>query len=206
MPIDEKERLERAKKNKEKFTYTPKQKSLKLVKEVKLKGVSFDFDLKRFRELQCYLYHFGNLGITSENMREEFEGKTLLIYKFAGVTTKRTKCPWCYAPQEHLLTHIHEAHNKNELHLQYLKFQELLYKELLRIIRDTPHYFATMFLNAGCQLCDNPITEGRELCCSIPTSFRDRARSLAIMGFDAKSIKDKKLIMNPNYGQIILAP
>jgi len=204
--MDEKTRLDKYEANRKVFKWENTAPGIKLIDRVRLKNVRFVFN-KRLRNMKCYLYHMDKLGITERNLEEEFEGKILLIYTNTPKTilTKRHKCPFCFGPHENLLKHLEEAHNKTISNLVELQFQFKLYKELLRIVRETKYYFSTMFINSGCQLCDNPVLKGRELCCSIPTSFRDRARSLHILGLTAKGL-DREYFATPNMGQIILAP
>jgi len=204
--MGEEERVNRFLANREDFEFEKHNRGITLIDKITLEGVNTYFDKGLFRRLKCYLYHFRQLGIKETDITKEFEGKTLLVYKMVkkNISNSR-KCPWCYMPTEDLRTHIEKAHNKNQYNLQYLEFQKNLYKELLRIIRDTDYYMSFMFLNAGCQMCDNPVMPGRELCCSIPTSFRDRARSLKIMGVTAANLPEKYLIKS-NIGHILLAP
>ena len=203
--MDEKTRLDKYEANRKVFKWENTAPGIKLIDRVRLKNVRFVFN-KRLRNMKCYLYHMDKLGITERNLEEEFEGKILLVYSHKITSVGRGhKCKWCFGPHEDLLKHIEEAHSKTISNLIELQFQFKLYKELLRIVRETKYYFSTMFINSGCQLCDNPVLKGRELCCSIPTSFRDRARSLHILGLTAKGL-DREYFATPNMGQIILAP
>jgi len=204
--MDEKKRIKRYIANREEFDFKLHNKHIQLVEKTTLKNVKVKFDRRRFRQLQCYLYHFGKLGITPKDIEGEFEGKTLLIYRIVPKRISRRKvCPFCYQPVDNFEEHIIKAHDKTLDNIQLLEFQKNLYSELLRIIRETEYYMSLAFINAGCQMCDDPIMEGRELCCSIPTSFRDRSRSLSIMGVSAESVS-KGLLHHHRYGQIILAP
>jgi len=144
-------------------------------------------------------------GISEENIAEELEGSKILIYRQVPkkLSSARKKCLWCYEPTPDLLKHV-ALHDKTKADIQAVDFQKALYQELLRIVRDTRYYMALMFLNAGCQMCDDPVMKGREGCCSIPTSFRDRARSLLHMGVTANGLDP--YLQSKRYGQIILAP
>ena len=205
MILDEKTRIEKYIKNRKIFKWDNTVSGIELIDRVRLKNVSFTFS-KQMKHSKCYLYHMDKLGITERNLEEEFEGKILLVYSHKITSVGRGhKCKWCFGPHEDLLKHIEEAHSKTISNLIELQFQFKLYKELLRIVRETKYYFSTMFIDSGCQLCDNPVLKGRELCCSIPTSFRDRARSLHILGLTAKGL-DREYFATPNMGQIILAP
>jgi len=201
------EKVRIAKYFEEKKAFNPqetKSNNIEFVEKITLKGVKVLFEEETFRNLRCYLYHFDKLGISAENIRKEFEGKDMLIYRLTGNKLSRArKCPWCYAPVEKMESHILEAHGKTMRNIMYMKFQQNLYKELLTVVRETDHHFATMFMNVGCQLCVDPVMKGRELCCSIPTSFRDRMRSLRIMGITAKTLP-KEYVTNPRIGQILL--
>ncbi len=205
--MDEKNRIKKYEKQKNtKFNYKNHNPGIILIKKTNLENVTVDFDLTLFRKMKCYLYHFRHLGISQENMAHTLEGKRTLIYRMKDPKPlRRKKCPWCYMPVENLEEHIKKAHNKTIKNIHMLDFQKNLYKELLRIVRETPHYMSLAFVNAGCQMCDNPTMEGRELCCSIPTSFRDRSRSLNILGMKAKNLEEK-YITKKNMGQIILLP
>jgi hypothetical protein len=204
--MDEKDRIEKYEKERKPFLWTNTPDSIKFVQKIRLKSVRFDLDKRKLAKLRCYLYHIDRLGISEHNFEEEFEGKTLLIYSNTYPKFRtRTKCPWCFGPTEDFLKHIKEAHNKTEDNVVRFSFQQKLYRELLRIVRETPYHFATMFLNKGCEYCDNPVMKGRELCCSIPTSFRDRARSLTMLGMSASNLKEE-YVTDPNMGQILLAP
>jgi hypothetical protein len=206
--IGEKERIEKYFAEKQEFTFEDHNNRIELIDTIKLKKVKCDFDQRKFRKLKCYLYHFDRLGINEGNIVDEFEGKKLLIYKSREKNKiRRSKCPWCYMPigHEKLENHILTGHNKTISDIKLLDFQKNLYREMLRIVRETEYYFGSMFINAGCRMCDNPITEGRELCCSIPTSFRDRARSLSIMGVSSRRLPEEYLL-DESIGQILLAP
>jgi len=206
--IDEAKRVKRYLEQREEFSFRNHAKSLILVKKTILKGVSFNFDRQKCRKIKCYLYHFDKLGITSKEMAATVEGKTILIYKSGQKKTtsvRRTKCPWCYAPTKDFEKHISSIHQKTLKNIRLLTYQNNLYSELLRIIRETEYYMSLAFLNAGCQLCDNPVMKGRELCCSIPTSFRNRMRSLNLLGMTTSNI-DPKYFDKTRYGQIILLP
>lgn len=206
--IDEAERIRRYKAQRKKFSYNDHAKGIMLVKKAVLKDVHFEFDRYRFEQLKCYLYHFDKLGVTAKEMEETFEGKTILIYKSIKrkpVIMTRRKCPWCYAPTNDFIEHIRKVHGKTKHNVFALRFQKDLYTELLRIIRETEYYMSLAFLNRGCQLCDDPVMPGRELCCSIPTSFRDRMRSLKFLNITTSNI-DPKYFENNKYGQIVLLP
>jgi hypothetical protein len=203
---DEKKRIKKYLANKESFSFQDHSKHIQLVKEVTLEDVTAKFDFKKFRRMQCYLYHLDKLGITSREIAKGLEGKTMLIYRIIPRRiSRRTKCPWCYAPVEDFYRHIKKAHGKTRRNIALLDFQKDLYTELLRIIRETEHYMSLAFINNGCQLCDDPVMEGRELCCSIPTSFRDRMRSLNHLGVTVSGV-DLDFLQHYRYGQIILLP
>jgi len=205
--MKEEERIAKYLANRNPFRWWDTNNGIKFVHKIKLKNVEFRLDLVKLVKLKCYLYKLHDLGITATNLAEEFEGKSLLFYKNTktSLSSRRTKCAWCYAPVDNFEEHIKEVHNKTMTNILYMKFQQNLYKELLRVVRETRFYFATAFINVGCQLCDNPVMKGRELCCSIPTSFRDRARSLKLLGLHADGLKQEWL-KDPLMGQIILAP
>lgn len=203
---DETKRVKKYLANKDEFSFQDHNKYIKLMAQITLEGVEVKFDFKKFRRIQCYLYHFDKLGVTNKEVAKSIEERTMLIYRIMPKRiTKRTKCPWCYAPVEDFYRHIKKAHGKTRRNIVLLDFQKNLYTELLRIIRETEHYMSLAFINNGCQLCDNPVMEGRELCCSIPTSFRDRMRSLHHLGVTANGI-DPDFFKHHRYGQIILLP
>jgi hypothetical protein len=187
------------------FDFKAHNKKIQLITTLKLEGVSVKFDKKKLKQLKCYLYHFDRLGISEENIAEELEGSKILIYRQVPkkLSSARKKCLWCYEPTPDLLKHV-ALQDKTKADIQAVDFQKALYQELLRIVRDTRYYMALMFLNAGCQMCDDPVMKGREGCCSIPTSFRDRARSLLHMGVTANGLDP--YLQSKRYGQIILAP
>ena len=187
----------------------------KLVDHIKIK----EWIPKLKKPHPCYLYDFDSMGITPEQFAEVIVGEEAMIFekpfkdKLAG-----TKCPWCdynarkkaqkgnlrtfdhqISMQNHIYTHV-----KNIVSYQVLKFQSELYTMRLQLVRQGHHECIAFLVQHECNYCIAPVIEGREGMCALPTSTRNRMRSLKTLGYPIKSITKHRIYEWSAMGVIIL--
>lgn len=175
---------------------------IKRIHSIILKDVKLDP-----KPSQCFMHDLEFLGVDINDVRDELEGQTMLIYNgdFASGNKLRS-CPWCKdqlnVPLE---LHSFRKHAKTVVHLLMRSFQVELYRERLRLLRAglADHtYF--VYMNQPCQFCDFERARGRGLC-SIPESARNKTRSLIMFGFSASNFPSS-FLKKSNIGYIIGRP
>ena len=145
------------------------------------------------QKTNCYLYNFKESGFSEQQFTKWLDEKIMDIYEFTGRFGKTTKCPWCGKAilPEWNNKNLHN-HNKNIEDLNTIKLSNQLYTLLLSYLRNGSYDALSFFMHKECQYCINPIVKGRERKCSIPSSTRNRPRSIKLLGlkfngFDANN-------------------
>jgi len=175
----------------------------KLIAEVKIKRW-----LPEIKHHKCYLYDLEAMGITPEQFADVISGSNAYLFEKPLVEVIRSnKCAWCeYNDRKQngigkrgatwrgtmLQDHVY-VHNKNIVDFQVNKFQQELYTLRLQLVRKGFHAALNFLVEHECQLCLNPIAEGREGKCAIATSPRNRIRSLKTLGYPIKHLKKLKV-------------
>ena len=172
----------------------------KLIAEVKIKEW-----LPKIKSHKCYLYDLETLGVTPEQFADVIAGSQAYLFEKPFTTFLRaSRCAWCEYNDRNekrigkrkgvrwkgatLQDHVY-THNKNIVDFQINKFQQELYSLRLGLVRKGFHAALNFLVEHECQLCLNPIAEGREGKCAIPTSPRNRVRSLKTLGYPIKHLK-----------------
>lgn len=151
---------------------------------------------------KCFLYDFKNMGITPSEFADVIAGRKAYIFEQPfNDKLRAVKCPWCDFKESkrtevndhpvRLQDHIF-SHGKNVVSLQVLKFQKDLYSLRLQFVRNGYHECIAMLVEHECQFCLEKRVKGRELMCSIPTSTRNRMRSLKKLGYPIEHILNNK--------------
>ena len=187
---------------------------LKLISEITIKEW-----VPKIKPHPCYLYDLEAMGITHLQFAEVIVGKKAYLFEAPFVEVIRShKCPWCnYNDMKQvgigkrgahwsgimLQEHVY-VHSKNIVDFQIYKFQEELYKFRLSLVRKEYKAALSFLVEHECQLCLNPRTEGRENKCAIPTSPRNRLRSLKVLGYPIKHLKELRTYEWSALGLIVL--
>uniref|UniRef100_A0A6M3L104 Uncharacterized protein n=1 Tax=viral metagenome TaxID=1070528 RepID=A0A6M3L104_9ZZZZ len=132
------------------------------------------------QKTNCYLYNFKEGGFSEKQFTKWLNGKIMDIYEFTGKFGKTTKCPWC-GDKFDLLDHLPKHHQKYEENLNTIKLSNQLYALLLSYLRNGNYDALSFFMHKECQYCINPIVKGREGKCSIPSSTRNKPRSIKLL-------------------------
>ena len=186
----------------------------KLIAEVKIKEW-----LPKIKPHKCYLYDLEAMGITPEQFADVISGSQAYLFEKPFTDFLRaSRCAWCeYNDKKQkgigkrgkmwggirLQDHVY-THNKNIVDFQINKFQQELYTLRLGLVRKGFHAALSFLVEHECQLCLNPIAEGREGKCTIPTSPRNRVRSLKTLGYPIKHLKKLRTIEWSALGIIVL--
>lgn len=186
----------------------------KLIAEIKIKRW-----LPKIKLHKCYLYDLDALGVTPEQLADVISGsKAYLFEKPFDSFLRANRCAWCEYNdrRQHgvgkkrakwrgiiLQDHIY-VHNKNIVDFQVNKFQQELYTLRLQLVRKGYCAALSFLVEHECQLCLNPVVEGREGKCAIATSPRNRVRSLKNLGYPIKHLKKLRTVEWSALGIIVL--
>ena len=130
----------------------------------------------------CYLYKIKESGLSTKEFTNFFNDKVMDIYEFTGRFSTSKKCPWCENQFNNLEEHISE-HNKSLSDVNTNKLSARAYTLLLSYLRTDNYDTLAFYLHLQCQYCIAPISPDRKGKCEIPSSTRNRMRSLKILGF-----------------------
>ena len=167
----------------------------------------------------CYLYGLKALGVTPAEYAELIAGQEALVFeKPYSEQLRIISCPWCEynsrdkAKEAHLKKgfrgiriedHIAE-HNKNFVDAQVVKFQNDLYTMKLQLVRKGYHAALHLLVNHECQLCVTPRVKGRKGMCALPTSSRNRPRSLELLGYPIEHLLELRTFDWSVLGVVVL--
>jgi len=186
----------------------------KLIDEIKIKR--WTLELKKPHK--CFLYDFKSMGITSEQFADIIIDKPAYVFEKPFQQHLRGYCcPWCeydsrkmqkkgIQPFWHgvqMQDHLY-VHKKNLVSYQVLKFQQELYTLRLQLVREGWHECMAFLVQHECQFCISPRVKGRKGMCSIPSSTRNRMRSLKTLSYPIKHIKKKRMYEWSCLGIIVL--
>lgn len=135
----------------------------------------------------CFLYDFRSAGFSEKRFLKWLEGRTMDIWEYTGRFTKPRKCPWCHE------SHDIGVHSKKESDLMSISLSKKAYPLLLDKYLRKGNYQALGFLmQLDCSYCINPVVLGREGKCAIPSSTRNRFRSIKTLGLTFDGFKGPK--------------
>jgi len=150
----------------------------------------------------CFLYDWKSLGITPNQFVDVVAGREALLFEKPFVEhSNASNCPWCdfKARSKHhrgvgtyLREHVFTHPGKTILSYQLVKFSKEMYTIKLQLVRRGYHESFPFFVEHSCQDCLNPVVKGREGKCAIPTSTRNRMRSLATLGYPIEHLVNNK--------------
>jgi len=155
---------------------------------------------------KCFLYDFEKMGITPKQFSDVIINRRAYLFekpfkdRLAGYC-----CPWCEYNSKKELSGLQKpnyygvrmqdhlyVHKKNLVSYQVRKFQEELYTIRLQLVREGWHECMAFLVEHECQFCITPRVKGRKGMCSIPSSTRNRMRSLKTLGYPIKHLIRKK--------------
>lgn len=166
-----------------------------LVDEVRIK--KWTPELKR--PTNCYLYDFKSMGITPAQFADVIVGKKAMLFEKEILPRLRGfNCHWCSFKEARrkpyvkmtprLQDHIFSHKDKNIVSYQVYNFQKELYSLRLSLVRDGWDESICFLVQHDCQFCLDPLAKGREGICAIPTSTRNRMRSLKRLSYPIKHL------------------